>query len=241
MNSVQTKISIPSVVMRYYEQNTSYIRTNNNFLQDKEANPCAGRWHNMDNVKTRKAWAVYDETGIMLAVCRHGMSLLLGDMIQSGEQCVRLLPHSNIPTDNFVRAKYPLAIVSKLINAFGADLGGGYDIGCSFETTLRNSSVGPSARLSNHTCLVGAFHGHAHRRVCQLDHLATYVKGLGLEDLETCERTFSKSNALAATTRYASIFHRQQAISSYFSHADDYEVYANLSKLFTTVLLINVS
>ncbi|KAG1726327.1 hypothetical protein EDD22DRAFT_789520, partial [Suillus occidentalis] len=53
--------------------------------------------------------------------------------------------------------------------------------------------------------------------------------GLGLEDLETCERTFSKSNALAPTTRYTSIFHRQQAIASYFEYNDEYEVYANLS------------
>jgi hypothetical protein len=75
---------------------------------------------------------------------------------------------------------------------------------------------------------VGAFHGHAHRRLCQLDHLARYVPGLGLEDLETCERTFSKSNALAPTTRYTSIFHRQQAIASYFEYNDEYEVYANL-------------
>ena len=90
--------------------------------------------------------------------------------------------------------------------------------------------LGPRARQLRHTCLVGAFHGHAHNRLCQLSHLATYVKGLGLEDLEGCERAFSKSNALAAALRYASIFHRKQAIAAYFEHNDTFEVYQNLSK-----------
>ncbi|KAI6018897.1 hypothetical protein BKA83DRAFT_4464818 [Pisolithus microcarpus] len=180
--------------------------------EDLDTNPCAGRWKNMDDAKTRKAWGVYDETGIFIAVCRHGTCLLIADMVQSGE-----------------RAKYPLAVVSKLMTAFGDGLGGGYDIGCRFQTTLARSTLGPQAQVLNHTCLVGAFHGHAHRRLCQLSHLTLYVEGLGLEDLETCERTFSKSNALASTVRYATAFHRQQAINAYFEHNDHFEIYANLT------------
>ncbi|KAG1726723.1 uncharacterized protein EDB91DRAFT_1339607 [Suillus paluster] len=99
---------------------------------------------------------------------------------------------------------------------------------CRYEP-LDNSSLGPLARSLQHTCLVGAFHGHAHRRLCQLFSLTTYIKGLGLEDLETCECTFSKSNSLASALCYASIFHRQQAIDSYFEHNNDFEVYANIS------------
>ncbi|KAG2040098.1 hypothetical protein BDR03DRAFT_932884 [Suillus americanus] len=175
-------------------------------------NSCEGRWKNMDDAKTKKAWGIYDETGIFLAVCRHGFSLLIADMVQSREL-----------------AKYPLAVVSKLLDVFGSNLGGGYDIGCQFKTTLDKSSLGPLAHSKHHTCLVGAFHGHAHRRLCQLFSLTTYIKGLGLEDLEMCEWTFSKSNSLASTLRYASIFHRQQAIDSYFEHNNDFEVYANLS------------
>ncbi|KAI6017015.1 hypothetical protein BKA83DRAFT_4465278 [Pisolithus microcarpus] len=171
--------------------------------EDSDANPCAGRWKNMDDAKTRKAWGVYDETGIFIAVCRHGTCLLIVDMVQSGNG----------------NAKYPLAVVSKLMTAFGDGLGGGYDIGCRFQTTLARSTLGSQARVLNHTCLVGAFHGHAHRRLCQLSHLTLY----------TCERTFSKSNALASTVRYATVFHRQQAINAYFEHNDHFEVYANLT------------
>ncbi|KAG1724205.1 uncharacterized protein EDB91DRAFT_1239991 [Suillus paluster] len=177
-----------------------------------EENLCAGRWKNMDDEKTKWMWGVYDETGIFIAVCHHGFSLVMADMVQSREL-----------------AKYPLAVVLKLLDTFGSDLGGGYDIGCQFKTTLDNSSLGTRARSLNYTSLVGAFHGYAHKWLCQLNHLAMYVSGLGLEDLETCERTFSKSNALASTMHYASIFHHQQGITNYFEHNDDYEMYANLS------------
>ncbi|KAG1893006.1 uncharacterized protein F5891DRAFT_1131416 [Suillus fuscotomentosus] len=180
-------------------------------VDDKE-NPCAGHWNNMKDEKTRRMWGVFDESGIFMAVCRHGFSLIIMDMVQSGKQ-----------------SKYPLAVVSKLLKVFGKDLGGGYDIGCRFKTTLNQSVLGQSACELNHTSLIGAFHGHAHKHLCQLDHLTTYVKGLGLENLEGCEQTFSKLNTLTSLVCYSSIFHRHQAIANYFQHTDDFEVYANLS------------
>ena len=87
-----------------------------------------------------------------------------------------------------------------MIDVFRADLGQGYDIGCRFKRTINKCSLGPKAHTENHTCLVGAFHGHAHNRLCQLAFLATYTEGLGLEDLEGCERFFSQSNALTMST-----------------------------------------
>ncbi|KAI5989484.1 hypothetical protein EDD15DRAFT_2171323 [Pisolithus albus] len=181
--------------------------------EDGDGNLCAECWKNMKDDATQKMWNVFDESGVFIAVCRHGFCLLVADMVQSGEQ-----------------SKYALAVTSKLLDAFGSDLGGRYDIGCRFKTTLASSVLGERARSLNYTSLVNAFHGHAHNRLCQLDNLTTYVEGLGLEDLEGCERAFSKSNALASSTRYASIFHRRQAIASYIEHNDELEVYANLTK-----------
>ncbi|KAI5992520.1 hypothetical protein EDD15DRAFT_2388285 [Pisolithus albus] len=181
--------------------------------EDSDGNLCAERWKNMKDNATQKMWNVFDESGVFIAVCRHGFCLLIADMVQSGEQ-----------------SKYALAVTSKLLDAFGSDLGGGYDIGCRFKTTLATSELGEHTRSLNFTSLVNAFHGHAHNRLCQLDNLTTYFEGLGLEDLEGCERAFSKSNALASSTRYASIFHRRQAIACYFEHNDEMEVYANLTK-----------
>ncbi|KAI6097730.1 hypothetical protein EV401DRAFT_2062145 [Pisolithus croceorrhizus] len=149
--------------------------------EDSEVNPCAGCWKNMDDQKTKKTWGVYKETGIMLAVCRHGFSVLIADM----------------PFTHSSSTKHPLTIISKLLEVVGKDFGVGYDIACQFKTTPDQSPL----------------------------------LGLGLEDPETCECTFSRSNALTSTIWYASAFHQRQSISGYFKHNDHYKVYANLSKL----------
>jgi hypothetical protein len=91
--------------------------------------------------------------------------------------------------------------VEALLEAFGMRTGGGYDIGCKFRTTLDLSELGPLARQLDYKSLVGSFHGHAHNRLCQLTHLATYVKGMGLEDLEGCERFFR--NQMRSLLHYA--------------------------------------
>jgi hypothetical protein len=127
-------------------------------------------------------------------------------------------------------SKYSLATVEALLEAFGPDIGGGYDIGCKFGITLARSPLGRRAIHLRYKALIGSFHGHAHNRLCQLRYLATYVKGLGLEDLEGGERFFSKSNALAASIRHASVFHRKQKIIEFTKHMDQNETYQNLSK-----------
>jgi hypothetical protein len=72
----------------------------------------------------------------------------------------------------------------------------------------------------------------------QSRNLATYVKGLGLEDLEGCERFFAKSNALASSTRYASVFHRCQAISEYARYTDKIDTYQNLCTSLPTYFIM---
>ena len=52
---------------------------------DDDYNPCADRWKNMKEDITRKMWGIFDETGIFLALCRHGFSLVIADMVRSGE------------------------------------------------------------------------------------------------------------------------------------------------------------
>jgi hypothetical protein len=47
-----------------------------------------------------------------------------------------------------------------------------------------------------------------------------YTEGVGLEDFEECERTFGKSNELAAVTRLASPYHRVQHIDEHFIFHD---------------------
>jgi hypothetical protein len=39
----------------------------------------------MINDVMSKMWGIFDETGIFLALCRHGFVLVITDMIKSGE------------------------------------------------------------------------------------------------------------------------------------------------------------
>jgi Kyakuja-Dileera-Zisupton transposase len=39
----------------------------------------------MINEITARMWGIFDETGIFLALCRHGFVLVVADMVRSGE------------------------------------------------------------------------------------------------------------------------------------------------------------
>ncbi|KIJ30837.1 hypothetical protein M422DRAFT_234713 [Sphaerobolus stellatus SS14] len=173
---------------------------------------CIQRWRNAGPDERKKMWQMFIETGIFIAVCRHGFLLYLCDMIQSGEL-----------------AKYGLAIVDKLIDVYGDGLCIGYDIGCAFASTVASSPLlAPKALSSGLRFVVPTFHGHAHNRGCQLTWHPLYLTEMGLEDFEGCERVFSFSNHLAGTTRNATTFHRHQAIEEHFKYWDELK-YANLS------------
>jgi KDZ transposase-like protein len=85
-----------------------------------------------------------------------------------------------------------------------------------------SSSFHPASRALLHRLhgIVPSFHGHAHNRGCQLHWHPMYTEGVGLEDFEECERTFGKSNELAAVTRLASPYHRVQHIDEHFIFHD---------------------
>jgi hypothetical protein len=113
-------------------------------------------------------------------------------------------------------AKYPLAIANKIIDIFGDDQGVGYDIGCKAKATISHSSISAKAREHRFKFIVNAFHGHAHNRRCQLCNHPLYQKGIGLEDLETCERVFAASNIATRLLRHASHFHWLQFLELHF-------------------------
>lgn len=68
---------------------------------------------------------------------------------------------------------------------------------------------------------VNAFHGYTHCYPCQLRYHPNITNGIGLEDLETCERVFSSSNQLASVIRYASPYRRRLLIEAYFKQWDE--------------------
>ncbi|KAF8156907.1 hypothetical protein B0H34DRAFT_783174 [Crassisporium funariophilum] len=151
--------------------------------------------------------------GGFLSFCWHGFVLVIIDMVVSGEL-----------------SKYPLATAEALLDAFGVKIGGGYVIGCKFGITLARSPLGPRAQELKYKALVGSFYKHTHNRLCQLCFLATYAKGMGLEDLKGGEQFFSKSNALASAIQHTSVFHWKQKIVTFVKHMDQNKTYQNLSE-----------
>lgn len=53
-----------------------------------EATPCTDRWKNLSDDQSKRMWGVFEETGVFVAACRHGVVMQLCDMIRSGELCV---------------------------------------------------------------------------------------------------------------------------------------------------------
>ena len=118
--------------------------------------------------------------------------------------------------------KYPIAIVDRLLELYGSDIGLAYDIMCAFIKTVTRSSLGAKVVGLRLHGVVPTFHGHAHNRGCQTNWLLLYVEGAGLEDFEECEQIFSKSNELASITRLTTPFHCQQQIDEHFKfHNND--------------------
>ncbi|KAH7917838.1 hypothetical protein BV22DRAFT_970049, partial [Leucogyrophana mollusca] len=172
---------------------------------------CSSHWK-AANVSEENKHHVFEQTGIFLSACRHGIVHTIAEMRRSGEL-----------------AKYPLATIKKLLDVFGDNMAIGSDIGCSLQKTVKASSIGVQAARQHLMLAVNAFHGWAHDRLCQLRNHPLYLKGFGLEDLETCERVFSASNATAPLIRHASHFHWRQFLELHFMQWDK-DKYLELSR-----------
>lgn len=119
------------------------------------------------------------------------------------------------------RAKYPLAIVVKVLETLGDHPLIGYDVGCTFSMTTERSSLGPAFAEANGVFCVNAFHGYSYSFKSQLEFHPNIIEGAELEDLETMERLFSITNALASITRYASAYRRRLFIKAYLTQIDE--------------------
>ncbi|EIW73883.1 hypothetical protein CONPUDRAFT_68205 [Coniophora puteana RWD-64-598 SS2] len=178
---------------------------------------CSKNWKAAASDDKKRMWGIFEETGIFVGACRHGLLLWYTDMVRSGEL-----------------AKYPLALVSKILELLEHRCLGAYDIGCTFSSTIESSSLGERFKERECRMIVDAFHGYAHDYKCQVNNHPLRITGAGLEDFETIERIFSACNALAAVIRYASPYRRHMFLELFFQQWDE-EKYQNLG----TMLLNN--
>ncbi|KAG9086850.1 hypothetical protein FS749_003328 [Ceratobasidium sp. UAMH 11750] len=174
---------------------------------------CASNWRAAQAQQSTKTSSIFDETGVFLACCRHGLIAVIVDMIRSGEL-----------------AKYPMAVVNKLITTHGDDIVIAYDIACSFfKTLMRSAKLARTFEISRARMIIPAFHAYAHSRLCQLVWHPLWQSSLGLEDFEWCERVFSYSNAVARCTRHATRSMRHRFIELHFRRWDN-DRYASIGR-----------
>jgi hypothetical protein len=72
-------------VDRWAKEVVEELLPESNPSEQVDPNPCNTRWTNMINDVTARMWGIFDETGIFLALCRHGFVLVVADMVRSGE------------------------------------------------------------------------------------------------------------------------------------------------------------
>ncbi|KAG2351047.1 hypothetical protein BDR07DRAFT_1321795, partial [Suillus spraguei] len=132
----------------------------------------------------KRMFAVSWKSGIFFSVCWHGVLLTICNMVRSGKLM-----------------KYPLATINHLMKVYQQPFLYGYNIKCAFNKIFLRSFLSSSVCHLGVDGVVKGFHSHAHNHLCQVEHHCKYKMGAGKEDFETCERTFSESNALAPETR----------------------------------------
>ncbi|KAG2140271.1 uncharacterized protein EDB93DRAFT_1241917 [Suillus bovinus] len=184
-----------------------------NDASDSIAADCSKNWKAAASDEKKRMWSIFDETGIFISACHHGLILWYADMVQSREL-----------------AKYPLAIIAKVLELLGECSLGAYDIGCGFSSMVMASSLGPLFKNMDCCLCVDAFHGFAHNYCCQTKHHPLGIDGAGLEDFGTIEHIFSASNALSPVIQYASAYNRHIFLDMFFKQWDD-EKYANLAMM----------
>lgn len=123
-----------------------------------------------------------------------------------------------------------MATVYKMLETLGEKVLIGFDIGCSFNATIKKSSVWEEFQNKGFRCCTNAFHGYAHNYQCQVQHHPNAIKGAGIEDMETMERIFSASNELARLVRYSSAYPRRVWIVMHYQQWDA-DKYLNLGKM----------
>ncbi len=174
---------------------------------------CASHWKAAAADEKKQMWSIYDETGIFASTCRHGLILWIVDMgAQWRKVCISHMV-IGIEADWGHRAKYPLAIVAKLMQtSFGKDMVR-YDIGCEFSGTLLRSLIGPKFFCTGLCCCVNAFHGYSYSYGCQVKFHPNQIASMGLEDLETMEHILTTSNQFA--------YRHRALIALFFKHWDE--------------------
>jgi hypothetical protein len=165
------------------------------FAADKGNSPTASKHEKPPTMH------LYDETGCLGIVCRHGIPLRLGDLYrgENQESVLKVL-------------KSVLLQLPEDANFFIQ-----YDLACKFlpylQRTEANSGLAARCRLS-----VNAFHTYSHDFKCQLEYGPLQILHLGRTDGEGVERNWSYCRHLIPILRISSAQHRHDILHAFNLH-----------------------
>ncbi|KAG2155360.1 uncharacterized protein EDB93DRAFT_1247842 [Suillus bovinus] len=152
------------------------------------ASDCSKNWKAAASDKKKQMWSIFDEMGIFVFAYRHGLVL----------------------------AKYPLAIISKVLKLLSECSLAVYNISCGFTSTICASILGKAFEQQGCYICVDVFHGYAHNYTCQTKNHPNGIQGTGIKNFGAIEHFFSASNALAPVIRYATIYHHFVFLDLFF-------------------------
>ncbi|KAJ7659708.1 hypothetical protein DFH06DRAFT_989344 [Mycena polygramma] len=177
----------------------------------KQDNTCAASHRAAKENGWRPRSEKFDETGVMVCSCRHGIPLLAASIDTPGEQqkyVVALFEHlmQRLPASATLVLLYDIAcVVDRSLNM--ASPPGIFGINCysSYDITSRCYRE----RLLLCTSLM---HAYGHQWRCQLLYNPRIRPGIGLTDGEGVERIWSRLRSLISTTRCSSASRRLWAL-----------------------------
>ncbi|KAF8326594.1 uncharacterized protein EI90DRAFT_2929882 [Cantharellus anzutake] len=174
-------------------------------LTESTYDGCEGSFTAADGERQKASKKYFDETGIMSAVCRHGIPLFYVSVWTPGEQQF-----------------YILSLLGKLIEHLPSSwtIGCLYDIGCQTDRALHKWNIAPEWR-SRLVWGVSIFHAYGHQWACQLWYHPRKDRVWGLSDGEVCERFWSELRQLIPSLRVAGYHRRLFVLDMQMSHITD--------------------
>lgn len=126
------------------------------------------------------------------------------------------------------------------VEKYGSGCRCGYDIGCDFRATLRDSILGEDFKRV--TMVNALMHSFAHDWQCQLQfNPRRILSGIdGMTDYEDNERLYKFMNGCASTCRVSSRWHRAQKIERQLDlyNADRLEYLGKCNHTFDYILIL---
>ncbi|KAF8124776.1 hypothetical protein EV363DRAFT_1177524 [Boletus edulis] len=165
------------------------IKSYQQIVPDEAIDECETSYEAADGHKEKAATEAFDDTGLMVLICRHDIPLFFANIDTPGEQ-----------------QKFPLALIQHLITLLPskATVVILYDIGCVLSRTLRKYDILPSETVERLRFATTAMHAYGHEWACQLVFNPRLAVGLGLSDGEGVERLWSRLLRLIGIQRGSS-------------------------------------